>query len=99
MATMLDSIFYWFLSDFQWILKSKQNPLKSHQKSIKNEVQDVSALNIEFYSILVDFESQVGAKLKLETDQKSIQKGILKKKKNEGNLKASWKRFGSVSLL
>ena len=64
-----------------------------HQKSIKNqskiEAQDEVPLSIDFGSILMDFEKQVGTENRAKIDQKSIQKGIEKMMKKEGILEGS----------
>ena len=55
------------------------------------------ALGIEFSWIFVDFGGQVGAKLALKIDQKSIQKGIKKMMRKESVPRSSRARFVEFS--
>ena len=67
-----------------------------HQKSIKNrlkiEAQDEVPLSIDFGSILMGFEKQVGMENRAKSDPKWIGKRIEKMIKKKCVWKASWVR-------
>ena len=73
-----------------------------HQKSIKNlsqiKAQDEVPLSIDFGSILMGFERQVGMENRAKSDPKWIGKRIEKMIKKKCVWKASWRVLGSGGL-